>query len=65
MRDSLGLKEGDSVEFHLRPGEIVLRKLERKTILALGGIARDRKIRGGRPRRKTVGKVMRDCKTRG
>lgn len=40
MRDSLAIKEGDTVQFELREGEISIRKLDRLSILGLGGMLR-------------------------
>ena len=48
MRDGLHIKEGDSVTFELREGEIALRKLERVSILGLGGMLKG-SSRKGRP----------------
>lgn len=44
MREGIKVAAGDTVAFELRPdrGEIVIRKIERKSILALGGIAAKR-----------------------
>ena len=48
MRDSLHIKEGDSVTFELRDGEIAIRKLERVSILGLGGMLKG-SAKKGRP----------------
>lgn len=39
VREALGLKDGDTVVFELRDREAVIRKIERKSILEVGGIA--------------------------
>jgi len=39
MRVSLGIEEGDKIAFELSGDSIVLRRLDRKSILDLGGIA--------------------------
>jgi AbrB family looped-hinge helix DNA binding protein len=49
MRDSLHIKEGDSVTFELREGEIAIRKLDRISILGLGGMLRG-SSKKGRPK---------------
>jgi AbrB family looped-hinge helix DNA binding protein len=45
MREALELESGDGVVFELREGEVVLKKLRRKSILTFGGAAAKRKGR--------------------
>ena len=47
LRDTLHIKEGDSLEFEMKDGMLVLKKKERKSILSLGGIAKGRKVGSG------------------
>jgi AbrB family looped-hinge helix DNA binding protein len=47
MREALELEAGDEVVFELREGEVVLRKVRRKSILTFGGVAGKRKGRDG------------------
>jgi AbrB family looped-hinge helix DNA binding protein len=47
MREALELEAGDGVVFELREGEVVLRKVRRKSILTFGGVAGKRKGRAG------------------
>lgn len=42
IREALGLREGDSVEFLKKGEDVVVRKEERKSILGVGGIASGR-----------------------
>jgi AbrB family looped-hinge helix DNA binding protein len=48
MRDALELAAGDGVAFELREGELVLKKLRRKSILTFGGAAGKRNGRAGK-----------------
>lgn len=50
MREALDVRGGDSVEFVLKGGEVLIRKKERRSILAMGGIAgkEEEKRPGGR-----------------
>jgi len=43
FRESLRIKEGDSLVFEMKDDMLILKKKERKSILGLGGIAKDRK----------------------
>jgi AbrB family looped-hinge helix DNA binding protein len=43
FRDNLHIKEGDSLVFELQGDMLILKKVERKSILSLGGIAKGRK----------------------
>jgi AbrB family looped-hinge helix DNA binding protein len=43
LRERLGLRPGDRVEFLLHEGEVVLRKRERLSLVGLGRIARARR----------------------
>jgi AbrB family looped-hinge helix DNA binding protein len=45
IREELGIREGDSLVFLRKEGEVVMRRQERKSILTLGGIVRGR-VRG-------------------
>jgi len=47
FRETLHIKEGDSLEFEMKDGMLILKKKERKSILSLGGIAKGRKIGSG------------------
>jgi len=44
FRETLQIKEGDSLMFEMKDGMLILKKKERKSILNLGGIARGRKL---------------------
>ena len=44
FRDNLQIKEGDSLAFELKGDMLILRKMKRKSILSLGGIAKGRKV---------------------
>ncbi|MEW6110011.1 MAG: AbrB/MazE/SpoVT family DNA-binding domain-containing protein [Nitrospirota bacterium] len=44
FRDSLHIKEGDSLIFEIKGDALMLKKKERKSILSLGGIAKGRKV---------------------
>jgi len=48
MREALDVRGGDSVEFVLKGGEVLLRKKERRSILEMGGVAG--REEGRRPR---------------
>lgn len=59
FREKLHIKEGDSLIFEIKSNMLILKKKERKSILNLGGIAKDRKIGVGNEReftKKTVSK---------
>ena len=43
FRDNLHIKEGDSLVFELKGDMLILKKMKRKSILSLGGIAEGRK----------------------
>jgi len=53
FRESLHIKEGDSLTFEIKNDILILKKKERKSILNLGGIARDRKVGTGSEREYT------------
>ena len=44
FRDNLHIKEGDSLVFELKGDMLILKKMKRKSILSLGGIAKGRKV---------------------
>ena len=44
FRETLQIKEGDSLMFEMKDGMLILKKKDRKSILNLGGIARGRKL---------------------
>ena len=48
MREALELEAGDGVVFELREGEVVLKKMLRKSILTFGGVAAKEKGRDGK-----------------
>jgi len=50
LRDNLHIKEGDSLMFELKGDMLILKKMERKSILSLGGIAKGRKVGVGSER---------------
>ena len=43
FRELLRIKEGDSLLFEMKGDMLILKKKDRKSILSLGGIAKDRK----------------------
>ena len=47
IRESLGLKEGDSVLFSLEQGHLIVKKDPRRGILSLAGVGAVRKKKGG------------------
>ncbi len=49
-RDRLHINEGDSVHFEMKGDTLVLRRKERKSLLSLGGIAKERRIGTGNER---------------
>jgi AbrB family looped-hinge helix DNA binding protein len=53
FRDSLHIKEGDSLVFEMKGDTLILKKKERRSILSLGGIAKDRKVGVGSEREYT------------
>jgi len=53
FRESLHIKEGDSLTFEVKNDILIVKKKERKSILNLGGIARDRKVGIGSEREYT------------
>ncbi len=53
FREKLHIKEGDSLAFEMKNDTLILKKKERKSILSLGGIAKDRKIGMGSEREYT------------
>lgn len=44
FRETLHIKEGDSLMFEMKGDLLILKKKERKSILSLGGIAKGRKV---------------------
>ena len=50
FRERLHIKEGDNLDFEIREGILILKKIERKSILNLGGVAKGRKIGFGSER---------------
>lgn len=50
FRDKLKIEEGDNLVFEMKDSVLVLRKKQKKSILGLGGIAKDRKIGIGKER---------------
>jgi AbrB family looped-hinge helix DNA binding protein len=44
FRDNLHIKEGDSLVFELQGDMLIVKKMKRKSILSLGGIAKGRKV---------------------
>jgi len=44
FRETLHIKEGDSLLFEMKGDMLILKKKERKSILSLGGIAKGRKV---------------------
>jgi len=44
LRDNLHIKEGDSLVFELQGDMLIVKKMKRKSILSLGGIAKGRKV---------------------
>lgn len=47
FRESLNIREGDSLIFELKNDTLILKKKEKKSILSLGGIGKGRKIGAG------------------
>lgn len=59
LRDKIGMKEGDEVVFELEEEAMKIKKLEKRSLLKLGGIAKNRAIGRGDERdyaKKTVSK---------
>ncbi len=59
FRDNLQIKEGDSLVFELKGDMLILKKMKRKSILSLGGIAKGRKVGTGDEREFTKKVVSR------
>lgn len=59
FRDNLHIKEGDSLIFEMKGDILILKKMERKSILNLGGIAKGRKVGVGDEREFTKKMVSR------
>jgi AbrB family looped-hinge helix DNA binding protein len=57
FRESLHIKEGDSLVFELKDNMLILTKKERKSILNLAGIAKGRKV-GVRDEREYTKKLV-------
>lgn len=53
FREKLHIKEGDGLAFEMKDGMLILKRKERKSIVSLGGIAKDRKIGMGSEREYT------------
>lgn len=47
FRETLRIKEGDSLLFEMKGDMLILKKKERKSILSLGGIAKGRRVGSG------------------
>ena len=59
LRDKIGIKEGDEVVFELEEDAMKIKKVEKRSLLKLGGIAKGRAICRGDERdyaKKTVSK---------
>lgn len=50
FRDKLQIKEGDSLTFEVKDNILILKREERRSVLELGGIAKDRKVGVGNER---------------
>lgn len=50
FRDKLQIKEGDNLTFEVKDNILILKRKERRSILKLGGIAKDRKVGVGNER---------------
>ncbi len=59
FRERLHIKEGDSLHFEVKDDVLVLKRKERKSLLSLGGIAKDRKTGVGSEREYTKKTVSR------
>ena len=63
VRDQLHIKEGDSLQFEVRDGVVIVKRKEQRSLLSLGGIAKGRKIGTGNEReyakRTAAGKIAR------
>lgn len=53
FRERLHIKEGDSLTFEIKGDKLILKKKERRSILSLGGIAKDKKVGAGSEREYT------------
>jgi AbrB family looped-hinge helix DNA binding protein len=64
FRERLHIKEGDSLDFEVKDDMLILKRIERKSILSLGGIAKGRRVGTGNEReytKKTVaGKIAKE-----
>ena len=47
LREKIGMKEGDEVVFELEEDAMKIRKIEKRSLLKLGGIAKGRAIGRG------------------
>lgn len=47
LREKIGIKEGDEVVFELEEDAMKIRKIEKRSLLTLGGIAKGRAIGRG------------------
>ena len=47
FRDKIGIKEGDEVVFELEEDVVKIKKIEKRSLLKLGGIAKGRAIGRG------------------
>ena len=64
FRERLHIKEGDSLDFEVKDDMLILKRIERKSILSLGGIAKGRRVGTGNEREYTkkivVGKIAKE-----
>ena len=65
LRDNLHIKEGDSLVFELQGDMLIVKKMKRKSILSLGGIAKGRKVGIGDEREFTKKVVSRRIAKKG
>lgn len=59
LREKIGLKEGDQVIFELGEDGVKIKKIERRSLIKLGGIAKGRAIGSGDERNFTKKVVSR------
>ena len=50
VRDRLQIREGDSLHFEVKDDVLILKRKERKSLLSLGGIAKERRVGTGNER---------------
>lgn len=61
FREKLHINQGDSIVFEFRRDQLILKKKKTKSILKLGGIAKNRKVGSGNEReftKKIVSKMI-------